>query len=395
MTVIKNFKENRRIAQRISEIRPSGLRKLFDLEYKIAKSSSQKILSFGLGNLNIPTHSEIINKLKEKIDDPISHRYSSTAGLLELRESLVSKYKRRYNLDYTSDQIVITSGCLEALFDTFLAITNPGDEILIQDPTFGYYANQIKLCGGKVKPIPMNEKFIVETEAFNNAITPKTKAIIINYPHNPTGSVMDRKQLRDIVEIAADNKIILISDEAYEDIIYEDHIHSCAAELDYDNVIVLSSFSKSYCMTGFRIGYAIGPSDLISSISIIHQNNTACASTPSQITANIALHSPSSIQVSLLKELTKRRKETIKAFTSIDGVKLTNNPLGTFYIYPNVQGTGMNGSEFSEFMLHNCQVVVVPGNEFGNSTDDYIRVSYGFLNQDDIIEAGSRMKSCL
>ncbi len=395
MTVIKNFKENRRIAQRISEIRPSGLRKLFDLEYEIAKSSSQKILSFGLGNLNIPTHSEIINELKEKLDDPVSHRYSSNAGLLELRESLVSRYKRRYNLDYTSDQVVITSGCLEALFDTFLAITNPGDEILIQDPTFGYYANQIKLCGGKVIPIPMNEKFILETEAFNNAITPKTKAIIINYPHNPTGSVMDRKQLRDIVEIAADNKIILISDEAYEDIIYENHIHSCAAELDYDNVIVLSSFSKSYSMTGFRIGYALGPSDLISSISIVHQNNTACASTPSQITANIALRSPSSIQASILEELAKRRKETIKAFTLIEGVKLTNNPLGTFYIYPNVKGTGMNGSEFSEFMLHNCQVVVVPGNEFGNSTDDYIRVSYGFLNQDDIIEAGSRMKSCL
>jgi aspartate/methionine/tyrosine aminotransferase len=148
-------------------------------------------------------------------------------------------------------------------------------------------------------------------------------------------------------------------------------------------------------MTGFRIGYALGPSDLISSILIVHQNNTACASTPSQITANIALHSPSSIQASILEELAKRRKETIKAFTSIEGVKLTNNPLGTFYIYPNVKGTGMNGSEFSEFMLHNCQVVVVPGNEFGNSTDDYIRVSYGFLNQDDIIEAGSRMKSCL
>ena len=136
MTVIKNFKENRRIAQRISEIRPSGLRKLFDLEYKIAKSSSQKILSFGLGNLNIPTHSEIINKLKEKIDDPISHRYSSTAGLLELRESLVSKYKRLYNLDYTPDQVVITSGCLEVLFDTFLAITNPSKTCIFSPPLF-------------------------------------------------------------------------------------------------------------------------------------------------------------------------------------------------------------------------------------------------------------------
>jgi aspartate/methionine/tyrosine aminotransferase len=394
MTGKKDMKNFRLIANRMSDIRPSGLRKLFDLEHQIAKSSSNKILSFGLGNLNIPTMSEIITQLKVKIDDPVTHRYSSNAGLLELREALVTKYKTRYGLDYTPDQIIITSGCLEALFDTIIALIDPGDEVLIQDPTFGYYANQIRLSGGKIKPIPLSNGFKLLTEAFEQAITPKTKAIILNFPSNPTGSVMNKKEIRNVIEIAADNEIIVISDEAYEDITYEGHTHTCAAEIDYDNVLVLSSFSKSYCMTGFRIGYVLGAPELITPISLVHQINTACASTIGQIAALAALNHPSSIQDSLLKELTQRRDKTIKAFTSLNGVKLTNKPLGTFYIYPNVKGTGMDGLEFSKFVLKNCQIVVVPGNEFGNTTNDYIRVSYGFLSQEEILEAGSRMNSC-
>ncbi len=393
MTKEKQMKNFRRIANRMSDIRPSGLRKLFDLEHQIAKSSSNKILSFGLGNLNIPTMSEIIIELKGKINDPVSHRYSSNAGLLELRESLVNKYKTRYKLDYTPDQIIITSGCLEALFDTIIALINPGDEVLIQDPTFGYYANQILLSGGKVIRIPLNHGFKLDAETFKQAITPKTKALILNFPSNPTGSVLNKKEIQNVVEIAADNNILVISDEAYEDITYEGHTHICAAEIDYDNVLVLSSFSKSYCMTGFRVGYVLGPTELITPISLVHQINTACASTISQIAALIALNYPLSIQDSLLKELTERRDKTIKAFTSLNGVKLTNKPLGTFYIYPNVKGTGMDGLEFSKFVLENCQVVVVPGNEFGNTTNDYIRVSYGFLSQEEILDAGSRMNS--
>ncbi|MHA2305233.1 MAG: pyridoxal phosphate-dependent aminotransferase [Candidatus Hodarchaeales archaeon] len=388
-----NTEESNRIAKRLSSIRPSGLRKLFDLEHEIAKTSSSKILSFGLGNLNIPTMPQITSQLKGKIDDPIAHRYSSNAGLLELRESLSTKYKTRYNLDYNPEQIIITSGCLEALFDSFLAFINPGDEVLIQDPTFGYYSNQIILSGGTVKPIPLNPGFELTADNISEAITHKTKALILNFPSNPTGSVLNRKQIRDVVETAADNNLIVISDESYEDIVYEDHIHTCAAEIDYENVLVLSSFSKSYAMTGFRVGYVLGHPDLISSVSLVHQNNTACATTLSQIAAYFALQSPTSIQDPLIKELTERRSKTIKAFTTINGINLTNNPLGTFYIYPNVKETGMDGNEFSEFLLKNCQIVVVPGNEFGNTTNDYIRVSYGFLSQKEIEEASSRMKA--
>ncbi len=393
MTVEKNIFDSKRIAIRMSQIRPSGLRKLFDLEHKIAKSSSLKILSFGLGNLNIPTMPEIINQLKIALDDPLSHRYSPNAGLFELREALAARYKTEYHLDYSTDQIVVTSGCLEALIDTFFALINPGDEVLIQDPTFGYYASQITLAGGVVRPIPLNDKFELEAEAVNEAITSKTKALVLNFPCNPTGSVMNREQIQAVVETATDKGVTIISDEAYEAITFNGHKHTCAAEIDYDNVIIISSFSKTYCMTGFRVGYVIAPPELLTPISLVHQYNTACANSPAQIAARIALHSPSSIREAMMETLIKRRTETIKAFTSVKGIELNYNPLGAFYIYPNVRGLGMNGTEFSEILLENCQIIVVPGTEFGTATPDHVRVSYGFLNQEDIREAGTRIQS--
>ena len=248
--------------------------------------------------------------------------------------------------------------------------------------------------GGKVKPIPLNKKFELDAEAVKNAITSNTKALVLNFPCNPTGSVMTREQIQAVVETAADKGVIIISDEAYEAITYDGHEHTCAAEIDYDNVLVISSFSKTYCMTGFRVGYVLGHPELIAPISLVHQYNTACANSPAQIAARIALQSPSSIRDAMMKELIERRAITIKAFTSVEGIELNYNPLGAFYIYPNVKGTGMDGTEFSEYVLENCQVVVVPGTEFGTTTNDHIRVSYGFLDQASINEAGTRIEAC-
>ncbi|NHJ01926.1 MAG: pyridoxal phosphate-dependent aminotransferase [Candidatus Heimdallarchaeota archaeon] len=385
-----------KISSRMTQIQPSGLRELFDLEHKIAKSSSNTILSFGLGNLNIPTLSEIIEEMKIVLDNPVSHRYSSNAGILALREALSERYFSKYQLEYTTEQILVTGGSLEALFDVFIALLDPGDEVLIQDPTFNpYYSNQITIAGGRVKPIKLNEKFQLDPESIIESLTPKTKAILLNFPSNPTGSVMTRSQIKDVVETAADNKIVVISDEAYEDIVYDKHKHTCAAEIDYENVIVISSFSKTFSMTGFRLGYVLGIQELIKPISLVHQQNTACANTPSQMAAIKALHLHPSIRDPMMLELNKRRKETIKVFTSIEGISLQNDPLGAFYIFPNVSDTGMNGDEFSKFLLEKCQVVVVPGSGFGNTTKDFVRVSYGFLNPEEIQEAGSRIKSLI
>ncbi|MHA1974687.1 MAG: pyridoxal phosphate-dependent aminotransferase [Candidatus Hodarchaeales archaeon] len=382
-------------ANRLGLIKPSGLRKLFDLEQAISKTSNTKILSFGLGNLNIPISKPIIDKFKDILDDPRNHRYSPNAGLPELREAIVEKYKNLYDLDYKDEDIIVTSGCLEALLDTFLANVNPGDEVLIQDPTFGYYANQIKLCGGKVRPIPLNEKFELDAELLNNSITKKTKFLVFNFPCNPTGSVMDRASIKAVIETATDSGVTVISDEAYESLTYNDHKHTCAAEFDQQNVILLSSFSKTFAMTGLRIGYVVAPPKFLKPISLVHQINTACANTPSQLAASYALSSYDSFVRPLVEELDKRRQATVKAFTSIDGIKLSYQPLGAFYIYPDISGTGMTGSEFSEYLLKECQIIVVPGTEFGLATPNNVRISYGFLNISEIEEAGARMLDIL
>ena len=227
------------------------------------------------------------------------------------------------------------------------------------------------------------------------AITPKTKALLLNFPSNPTGSVMTRSQINDVIETASDNDILVVSDEAYEDIVYDGHQHTCAAEINYDNVIVVSSFSKTFAMTGFRLGYVLSTPELITPISLVHQQNTACANTPSQMAAEKALQLDSSYRKPMMTELDLRRKATIETFTSVEGISLHNDPVGAFYIFPNVSKTGMSGDEFSEFLLKECQIVVVPGSGFGTSTNDYVRISYGFLSPEDILEAGSRIKSCL
>ncbi|MFW9854086.1 MAG: pyridoxal phosphate-dependent aminotransferase [Candidatus Thorarchaeota archaeon] len=380
-----------RIANRMYQMRPSGLRKLFDLEREISPSVKRKILSFGLGNLNVPVPEAIIGQLKVVLDDPVSHRYSSNAGIWELREQLVKKYHNIYHITYTPDQFVVTAGALEALMDTFLALINPGDEVLIPIPAFGYFANHIRLAGGKTRTIETNSKFELDPDVVNEAITPRTKALVLNFPNNPTGSVMDRSQIRAIVETAADKGILVISDESYEFITYEGHEHTCASEFSSENVLVVSSFSKTYAMTGFRVGYVVGPRTLIPHILLVHQHNTACTTTVSQYAAKIALESPPSIREALVQELAARRLATINAFTSIDGIELTYTPKGAFYIFPDVSGTGMDGTEFSEYLLKHAQIVVVPGQEFGSIGKNHVRVAYGFLEVSEINEAGKRI----
>lgn len=385
---------NKLSSDRLSELKPSGLRKLFDLEHKLSQQTEEKILSFGLGNLNIPIPQTIIDKLKDTLDDPVTHRYSPNAGLPTLREAIKDKYYNKYGVDQSFNDVVVTSGALEGLLDTFLAYINPGDEVIVQDPTFRYFDNQIMISGGKVVNAKLDQDFELDPITFQEQITDKTKAIVLNFPCNPTGSVMTRNQIKAIIEIAEEKNIIVISDESYEQILYDGHEHTCSAEFGYENTIVISSFSKSYCMTGLRLGYVFGKKDLISPILLVHQQNTACASTPSQMAAIIALKSGPTIREPIMKELGTRRKAVIEAFTNIPGIKLHYNPLGAFYIYPDVSGTGMDGEKFSEFALNEAKVVVVPGTEFG-STKNNIRVSYGFLSVENIIIAGERLKTAL
>lgn len=381
-------------AKRLQNVKPSSMRALFDLAQKT--DYPIKLISFGLGDMNIPTPHPILDKVKQALDKPETYRYSSNAGILELRTALSEKYSSQYGLDYApEDEIIVTCGCLEALFDIMMAYINPGDEILIQDPSFGYFASQASMANGKAVPIPLTSQFELDPEVFEEKITPKTKIAILNFPCNPTGSCMERSQLKKVVEIAADHKILVVSDESYEKLVYEGFTHTCLAELSNENVIVAGSFSKTYSMTGFRIGYAIGPKELIAPVAQVHQYNTACAATVAQVAALAALQMDQEYVKQKIAILDERRKEMLRCFSSIPGFKINYKPRGAFYIYPNISKSGMSGEEFSQWTIENVGVVIVPGTDFGVTTPNCLRMCYGTVELDEIQEAAERIHHAL
>ena len=381
-------------AKRLQYVKPSGMRALFDLSQKI--DHPMKLISFGLGDLNIPTPDPILDKVKQALDKPETSRYSSNAGILELRTALSEKYASQYGLDYSpEDEIIVTCGCLEALFDIMMAFINPGDEILIQDPSFGYFASQASMANGKTVPVPLTSQFELDSEVFEEKITSKTKIAILNFPCNPTGSCMERSQLKEVVEIAADHKILVVSDESYEKLVYEGFTHTCLAEISNENVIVAGSFSKTYSMTGFRVGYALGPKELIAPVAQVHQYNTACAATAAQVAALAALQMDQEYVKQKIATLDERRKEMLRCFSSIPGFKIDYKPRGAFYIYPNISESGMSGEEFTQWAIENVGIVIVPGTDFGVTTPNCLRMCYGTVEREEIQEAAERIHHAL
>lgn len=370
------------------------MRALFDLSQKT--DHPNKFISFGLGDLNIPTPHPIVDKVKQALDKPETYRYSPNAGILELRMALSEKYTSQYGLDYAAEgEIIVTCGCLEALFDIMMAYINPGDEVLVQDPSFGYFASQASLANGKAVPVPLTSQFELDPEVFEEKITPKTKISILNFPCNPTGSCMGRSQLKEIVEIAADHKILVVSDESYEKLVYEGFTHTCLAEISDENVIVAGSFSKTYSMTGFRVGYAIGPKELIAPVAQVHQYNTACATTAAQVAALAALQMDQKYVTQKIAILDQRRRDMMRHFSTVPGFKMNYKPQGAFYIYPNISESGMSGKEFSQWAIKNTGVVVVPGTDFGVTTPNCLRMCYGTVEREEIQEAAERIHHAL
>ncbi|MFX0212278.1 MAG: aminotransferase class I/II-fold pyridoxal phosphate-dependent enzyme, partial [Candidatus Hodarchaeota archaeon] len=322
-------------------------------------------------------------------------KYSSNNGIPELREALATKYATDYSINYDYEtEICVTCGALEALFNVACATFEPGDEFLTPDPDFSYFTKQATMLGAKEKRIPLDKKFKIQPEDIEKEITPKTKLIHINFPSNPTGSVMSRNEIKRIVDIAAEHDLILLSDEAYEKIVYEGHTHTCVAEFGYENTIIIGSFSKSYAMTGFRLGYVCAPASLMPSIAKVHQLNTACANTAAQWAAYTGVNSPD-LTDSILRQLIERRDAGIDKFGSIPGISIDYDPLGAFYIFPNVSGTGMDGTEFSKFCLEKAGVVVVPGIEFGRTGKDHVRISYGSASPGNIQLAADKIQQIL
>jgi aminotransferase len=375
------------ISQRANQLSPSGIRKFFDL-----LASTEGVISLGVGEPDYATPWHISEAAIESLEKGYT-MYTSNSGMLELRQELSRYLKANYNLEYDPDgELLITVGSSEALDLAMRAILNPGDEVIMPDPCYVAYDSCVILAEGTPVKVPTDEEndFEISASDIEARITDKTRAILIGYPANPTGAVMSKEKLSQIAEIARRHRLLVISDEIYAKLVYGVQ-HTCFATLPgmKENTILLGGFSKAYAMTGWRIGYAAAPREIIAAMTKIHQYTMMCAPTMAQVAAIEALKSGEERVTEMVEDYNRRRLVIIKGLRDI-GLPCFE-PKGAFYAFPSIKCTGMTSEEFAERLLTEEKVAVVPGSAFGQYGEGYIRCCYA-TSLADVEEALSRMK---
>ncbi len=376
------------VSERANKIPPSGIRKFFDLALTM-----ENVISLGVGEPDFRTPWNICESSIYSIEQGTTS-YTSNKGLPSLRDALSRYLGQHYNLPYTSsDEIIITSGVSEGLDIAIRSVIDPGDEVAIAQPSYVSYAPCVTLSGGKPVPVRCTEEdhFKLNPDALQEQITPKTKALIINFPNNPTGAVMNGSDLKAIADIVIDKDILLISDEVYAELTYEG-THVAAATISdlWERTITLNGFSKAYAMTGWRVGYLCAPKELCDAALKIHQYIMLCAPVMGQIGALEALRSAEEDKNSMVNEYRLRRNMFV---AGLNRIGLTCHvPEGAFYAFPSVKGTGLSDVEFAERLLKEQKVAVVPGSVFGDGGEDHLRCAYA-VSRKDLTEALGRMET--
>ncbi len=380
-------KRERIISQRVNRISPSGIRRFFDL-----LASMEEVISLGVGEPDFPTPWHIREAAIFSLERGFT-MYTSNSGMPELRQELSRYLKDSHDLEYSPDvELLITVGVSEALDLTMRAILNPGDEVIMPDPCYVSYNPCVILAGGTPVMVPTNEEnnFEISAGDIEARVTAKTKAILIGYPANPTGAVMPRDKLQQIAEVAQRHKLLVISDEIYAKLVYGVE-HTCLAALPEmkQRTVFLGGFSKAWAMTGWRIGWAAAPRDIIAAMTKIHQYTMMCAPTMAQVAATEALRTGESSVLDMAADYNRRRQVIVKGLNEI-GLPCFE-PRGAFYAFPSIKGTGMTSEEFAEKLLIEEKVAVVPGSAFGECGEGYVRCCYA-TSLADIKEALTRIK---
>ena len=365
------------LSQRTVSLKPSGIRKFFDIANEM-----EGVIALGVGEPDFKTPYSVRQAGIENLQQGKT-RYSANAGLMELRRAICDYLKRKFNLEYDKkSEVLVTVGGSEAIDLAIRAFINPGDEVLVPEPCFVCYAPIVTLTSGVPVSIQTREEdeFRLTPEQLEAAITPKTKMLILPYPNNPTGAVMRREHLEAIAEVLKKHDIIVLSDEIYAELTYNGR-HTSIAELPgmKERTIVVNGFSKTFAMTGWRLGYAAGPAPAIKQMTKIHQYAIMCAPTTSQYAAIEALDHCEENICQMREEYDRRRRFVVDAFNKM-GLH-TFEPEGAFYVFPCIKSTGMGSEEFCEKLLYGKKVAVVPGNAFGDSGEGFIRVSYSYSVQ--------------
>lgn len=378
---------NSKFAGNVKTVPESGIRKFFDLA-----STMKGVISLGVGEPDYAAPDKVIDACIESLKKKETS-YTSNWGLLELRQEIQKLFHERYGVDYdVNGEILVTVGVSEAIGLVMAAFLDPGDEVLIPDPAYLAYPACVTIAGGVPVLVPtyQEEEFKLTVRELEKKVTSRTKAILIGYPNNPTGTVMDRKSLEEIAAFAEKHDLIVISDEIYCDLTYEG-THTCFASLPgmKERTIVLNGFSKSYAMTGLRVGYMCGPKEAMKMPFKVHQYQILCASSTSQYGAIAALKECDSDVRDMFDEY-KARRDIVYSGLKEMGLSVFQ-PHGAFYIFPDISCTGMNDEEFCDKLLKEEKVGVVPGSCFGPQGKNHIRISYA-ASRENIREALARMK---
>lgn len=381
------------VNQRAASLKPSGIRKFFDIVHE-----KKNVVSLGVGEPDFITPWDIRDAGIRSVQKGRT-QYTGNRGLPELRENISRYLKVRYDADYPAEHIIVTVGASEAIDLTLRAVCEADDEILVPDPCYVSYAPCVQLNSAKPVSVKCTDEngFILTPESLERAITPKTKALILAYPNNPTGGIMTKEQLEAIVPVIEKYDLLVISDEIYSELTYgSKHVSFSSLSGMKERTVLINGFSKSFAMTGWRVGYVCAPAQIDAAIFKIHQYGIMCAPTMSQYAANYALKEGFEDDFSVVEEMhdeyNRRRRFIVKSFNDM-GLKCFE-PKGAFYVFPSVESTGLDGEEFATRLLYGHDVAVVPGNAFGDCGTYHIRASYA-TSMEDLNKAVDRIDKFL
>lgn len=382
-------------ARRVSEVAPSATLSI-TAKAKALKARGEDVVGLGAGEPDFDTPEHVKKALYEAVKGGFVY-YTPSKGIVELRKAIAEKLKKDNGLSYDHEkEVIATPGAKQALYEAVLAITNPGDEILIPSPFWVSYEPMVQLADGKPVFVPTYEEdeFKLTPEAVGEKITNRTKGIIINSPNNPTGAVFGEKELRGIAEFCAAYDIVAISDEIYEKIIYEkEHVSIAALPGMRERTLTVNGFSKAYSMTGWRLGYAAGPEDLIAGMERVQEHSVSCATSFVQKAGVVALKGPQECVREMVAEFRRRRDTLVKRLREIEDVSCVE-PKGAFYAFANFSAYEKNSFRLTEHLLEKATVAVIPGAAFGAEGEGYLRLSYA-TSMRNITEGVERIEHAL
>lgn len=359
--------------EKVQGMKPSGIRKFFDIV-----SEMKDAISLGVGEPDFETPWHIREEAIYSLEKGRTV-YTSNAGLKELKEEICRYLKRRYGLDYPDKDVLVTIGGSEAIDAALRTMVDPGDEVLIPEPCYVSYVPCVSLAGGVPVTIALKEEneFRLTKQELLDAITDRTKILIMPFPNNPTGAIMEEKDLREIAQVVEEKDLFVISDEIYSELTYgRNHVSIASMPGMKERTIVINGFSKSYAMTGWRLGYAAGPEEIIRQMIKVHQFAIMCAPTTSQYAAVEALRNGDP-DVEMMRDAYDKRRRFLVARLREMGLECFE-PYGAFYVFPSIKGLGMTSDEFAAKLLEEEKLAIVPGTAFGDCGEGFLRISYAY-----------------